>query len=537
MADSSYENVGKYFVDRFYVVHKAGDKRRFIGSLLEICKREEVEVIIPSTETELMPLAENLKIFNDRNINVAVSDPDFLDIVKNKRSLYEFLAENMLPALPLLDITDSTLKHPVIGKPIYGFGGRGVLFFNSYDEMLEHNINDLKENFVWQPLLSDFEEYSADFAIGFDEKTLGPVIRLRTGTVGGFAAVAEGAVVPEIREIVDTFLGLSIDKGARGIFNIQVLKKGSDYYVSDVNPRIGTSAVFGYNMGVNFPLFLCSGINPDIYAPPSSPGYSSERLKMVRYLEELWIEKEIPEEIAAIVFDLDDTLINQKIWIADKLEILLSMLGDVLPEQREFLSSAFQIIEEGNRSRLFDALSERFQFSDNLRLKLIETYRQITPPSCPLFPDVLPVLKELKGSGFKLALLTDNPPDSQREKVRVCNLDKIFDTIVYSEELSPGKPDRTVFEEVGNRLKTHGHSMIMVGDNLYKDVIGALDAGYRSAYWLTREGTFFNFDQTLLDRIFKERHNFKKIDNLRYLLWSLLEDNRDLPETEALFNL
>ncbi len=519
MCDSSNENINKYFVDSFYVVPEVSKKEHFINSLLRICEKEKISIIFPSTDIELLPLAENLKLFKDRKITVAVSNPDFLNIARNKRSLYKFLTENKFPTLPILDIAVNNLKFPILGKPLFSWGSKGVIVLNSRDEMRKYKLSELKNNFVWQPYLKDFEEYSIDCALNFDGTISEFVIRLRLKTVGGFAVIAENVHDTKLEEMINKFLILIRSKGARGILNIQVLKKGSKYFFSDVNPRIGTSAVFSYKLGINFPLFMCSYINPEIYNIQPRFSQKSKKVKMVRYLEEFWIEKENRNKVKAIVFDLDDTLINQKLWISDKLEILWSKFSNILPKKRDFLLKAIQIIEEGNRDKVFDALSQEFNFSDDFKKKLIKTYRKIEPQNCPLFSDVLPTLKGLKKIGFKLALLTDNPPESQKQKVRICNFNKLFDLIIYSRELSQEKPSKIVFKEVAKLLKTPEQSLVMVGDNLYKDMIGSLAANYKLAYWIVREGTFYNFEQRLFDKLVEHKYNYRKINDLRHLLW------------------
>jgi FMN phosphatase YigB (HAD superfamily) len=524
IADSSRENIGKYFTDKFYLVDEIKERDSFIRSLLDICEKEDIHFILPSTDRELVTLSDNIHLFNERNIHVAVSDPDILDVLRNKILLYTFLSQNKFPVLPRLDISDENLNFPILGKPLYSWGGRGIIAITSKGELLNHDLPDLKANYVWQRCLKDFDEYSIDCAIDPEGKISELVVRIRLKTFGGFAVIAANVNEPIIEKMVDSFLRLITPLGARGILNMQVMREGHDYYISDVNPRIGTSAVFGYEQGINLPLFFCSPGRPEVYPPELLSRNRNKKYKMVRYLEEIWIQMNDSDKVKAVVFDLDDTLINQKIWIADKLEILWSKFRDTLPGKEKFLSRAVQIVEEGNRSRVFDALSHEFRFPDGLKERLIETYRQIQPENCPLFPDVLPTLTGLRENGFRLALLTDNPPETQRQKIETCNFETLFNTILYSRDINLEKPDTTVFKEISKRLDIPEQYLVMVGDNLYKDVIGSLDSGYRTAYWLSREGTFFNFEQKILKRLFKAQYDFIKIRDLRYLLWSLLPE-------------
>jgi HAD superfamily hydrolase (TIGR01549 family) len=519
ICDSSEENVSKYFADGFYVVPAVGNREKFINSLLHICEKENVSIIFPSTDIELTTLSENLSLFKERNIHVAVSDPDLLNILRNKYLLYKFLTEKKFPVLPIIDISNKHLTFPIVGKPFCGWGGKGIVVLHSYNKLSKYKLSELKANYVWQPYLKDFEEYSIDCAINFSGRISDFIVRQRLKTLGGFAVIAENVHNPAIKKLVKRFLFLIRSEGARGIFNVQVFRKDSKYFISDVNLRIGTSAVYSYKWGINFPLFLCSYINPGIYQFQPRISSPTTKIKMVRYLEELWIEKANHNKVKAFVFDLDDTIIHQKLWIGYKLEILWSKFKTILPQKREFLLKAIQIIEYGNRDKVFDALSQEFKFSDALKKDLIKNYRAIEPYDCPVFPDVLPTLKELKMRGFKLALITDNPPESQKQKIKICNLQEIFDLIIYTGELNQEKPSKTAFKEVAKLLKMPVKSLAMVGDNLYKDIVGSLEAGYQSAFWVVREGIFYNFEQRFINQLLKGRYNFIKIGSLKSLLW------------------
>lgn len=520
VVDSSEENIGKYLADSFFLVPEAKHEKKFIEALLSICENENIRLVIPSTDIELHALSLHKKVFHNKGIFVAVFNSKILDNVRNKRLLYDLLLQNNLPVLPVVELGANNLDFPLLGKPVYGWGGKNTILVNKPEDLENYNKILLEKHYIWQPYLKNFIEFSIDCAIGFDG-TISPLIaRQRLRTSGGFSVISESVQDPYIINIAQELLHLLRNEGAQGIINIQILKKDTDYFVSDINPRIGTSAVFAHGAGANLPLFLCSYFNPEIYTSFYNSNIKND-IKMIRYLDEVWINKIDRENISGIVFDLDDTLINQKAWIIDKLELLWSEYNNSLPEKSIFLLKALSIIEEGNRSRLFDALAKEFNLSEDFKIELIDEYRNIIPQNCPLFSDVMQSLQELKKMDLHLALLTDNPPQSQKQKIKVCHFDEVFDIIVYSRELNYEKPSYSVFEEVSKQLNIPLHSLLMAGDNLYKDIIGSLEAGFKYAYWVVRDGTFFNFDLNLLKRLSNKPYNFSKITNLKHIIWSL----------------
>ncbi|MCK5082010.1 MAG: ATP-dependent carboxylate-amine ligase, partial [Candidatus Omnitrophica bacterium] len=59
--DIDSEAVGKFFLDQTYVVPKPSQE--FIDRVLEICKQEEVQVILPQVTKELEWFSKNKEIF------------------------------------------------------------------------------------------------------------------------------------------------------------------------------------------------------------------------------------------------------------------------------------------------------------------------------------------------------------------------------------------------------------------------------------------------------------------------------------------
>lgn len=81
--------------DRFYVVPAVNDKK-YVEVLLDICKKEEVDVLLPFMSAELIPLLERLQDFENLGVKVSVSDRNSVEITNNKLKFYQFLKEKGL---------------------------------------------------------------------------------------------------------------------------------------------------------------------------------------------------------------------------------------------------------------------------------------------------------------------------------------------------------------------------------------------------------------------------------------------------------
>lgn len=95
----------------------------------------------------------------------------------------------------------------------------------------------------------------------------------------------------------------------------------------------------------------------------------------------------------------------------------------------------------------------------------------------------------LRAQGLKLALLTDNPPSSQRAKLAACEwLEGAFDVVVFSREWGAEKPSAEPFRQVADRLGLPATSLLMVGDNAARDAVGAIRAGWLACMLVDRPG-------------------------------------------------
>lgn len=83
-------------VDAFYPVPKAKDPA-YIPTILDICRKEKVDILLPTMSAELIPLLDNLEKFQELGVLVSISNRRSIEICNNKLRFYEFMRENGLP--------------------------------------------------------------------------------------------------------------------------------------------------------------------------------------------------------------------------------------------------------------------------------------------------------------------------------------------------------------------------------------------------------------------------------------------------------
>lgn len=523
LIDCHAENVTRYHTDAFYQAPRLETPEAFIDFALRLCEREKIEAVFAATEFELPLLDRHRADFAARGATVYVPRQGVLALSRDKKAFYAWLEANDQPVLPWYDTPDAPgARLPMIGKPRHGWGGRDISILRDLAELHAAKSDQIAGR-VWQPYLDHFDEYSVDFAVN-EEGTVSPLaFRRRVRTSGGFAVLCEPNAPAHVRDIAQAVIERLVPLGALGPMNLQLLDAPVGCWVSDLNPRIGTSMPLSLAAGHNPVAWLLQADSAASGAPshPLTPSAPRSATRVFRTLNERAVPTLDLSEVKGVVFDLDDTLIEQKRWIADKLALTWSAHQERLPGYLDFMQLAWRILEEGNRDRLFDALCAELALGAGLRDELIAAYRKARPARAALYPDVLPTLVQLRRLGYRLGLLTDNPPASQRLKIEVARLDPYFDAIVFTGELATRKPDARAFAAIAEEIRLPVHDLVMVGDNLYRDLLGANAAGFAHGFFVQRQGGFFNFRPELATGLGLDLGRCTRIESLHELFWHL----------------
>ena len=118
--------------------------------------------------------------------------------------------------------------------------------------------------------------------------------------------------------------------------------------------------------------------------------------------------------------------------------------------------------------------------------ELLQTWRRARIEALTVFPDTVDVLGAWSAR-LPVGLVTNGASVLQRRKLTATGLDRFFSAIAVSEDIGVGKPDPAPFAAVLDELGIEPSAAVMVGNDLDRDVAGALAAGVRPV-WLRRAG-------------------------------------------------
>jgi len=202
---------------------------------------------------------------------------------------------------------------------------------------------------------------------------------------------------------------------------------------------------------------------------------------------------------AAILFDVDGTLIDDAYSVAAALRSFHTRYGDALGlsledlrlRWRELLNLHFArylageiSMQEQRRARVRDLFrSTKLNLTPAGADAVFAVYEQRYRESWTAFPDAMPALSAL--SGYELAVLTNGDLAQQTQKLQATGLASYFGAIFASSEMGCAKPHPDAFLESCSRLGVDPRRCVYVGDSLDIDVRSSASAGLMSI-WLDR---------------------------------------------------
>lgn len=239
----------------------------YIPNLLEICRKQNVRLLIPLIDTELLLLSEHKKDFNHIGVTVLVCSPEANRICRNKNTTATFFIENGFGTPEVLvpeDILSSeNAEYPYLIKPFDGSCSIGVATVQSREELAFFS------KYVKNPIMQEYiagEEYTVDVFVDFSGKVRSVVPRLRMETRAG--EVSKGVTVKD-RNIIETTQAVAEAlPGALGCLTIQCFKtKNGELKYIEINPRFGGGFPLSIAAGADFPRWIIElmlGRQPEI---------------------------------------------------------------------------------------------------------------------------------------------------------------------------------------------------------------------------------------------------------------------------------
>ncbi|WP_299122861.1 ATP-grasp domain-containing protein [uncultured Winogradskyella sp.] len=226
------------------------DSPDYLDVLTQICSSNNIKLIIPTIDTELLQLAQYKSDLAKLGIKVLISSIDFISKCRNKRVIHNFFEELNVNVAKEYDKDNYSL--PLFIKPIDGSRSVDTYIIRYKEELTDYHFNNDKLMFLEYLDHNKYEEFTCDLYYTINNKLKCVVPRKRLEVRDGevYKALTENnSLVPYIKKNLDY-----ID-GAVGCLTAQFFKHRDDdtkIYAIEINPRFGGGYPLTYLSGANF---------------------------------------------------------------------------------------------------------------------------------------------------------------------------------------------------------------------------------------------------------------------------------------------
>lgn len=213
--------------------------------------------------------------------------------------------------------------------------------------------------------------------------------------------------------------------------------------------------------------------------------------------------------IRAVIFDLDDTLLNRRQmfggWACDFIKSRTDLPNDTA---LYITSELLRFERRGStpRDEVFSYFERRLSdFGAHVATdEMVKSYRDDYRRYSVLFDDAAKTLTALRERGFRLGIITNGYSLLQGQKIKTVGLSDYVDEIIISEDAGIRKPHPDIFRLCASRLGCDVSECVYVGDYVAWDIEGPLSAGMNAFFYRRNifEDEYCDY-QPAIDRLYE----------------------------------
>ena len=237
-----------YFADRKAILPRINEDN-YIDEIINVCKREDIRIVIPTIDTDLLILSEeHERIESESGAVVLISSNEVVTICRDKINTQKFLEENgfKIPKMYSEEELDSgELEFPLFIKPKSGSSSINTFKVNNIEELATYR------SLIKEPIVQDFmegKEFTVDVFLDFGGNLISVVPRLRMATRSG--EISKGKIIKD-REIIEDIKRLVEVLKPIGHITVQLMKTNKGIEYIEINPRFGGGAPMSIQSGAD----------------------------------------------------------------------------------------------------------------------------------------------------------------------------------------------------------------------------------------------------------------------------------------------
>lgn len=278
---------------RPYIVPRLSDPA-YIPTLAKICRREQVYLIFPLIDPDILVLARHRQELQATGARVVVISQEAATTTADKWLTYQFFRQLNVP-IPCSwlreEARNTHLEYPVFIKPRFGSAGKQTFKVRNKRELT------FFLDYVPDPIVQEYlpgPEITNDVICDFEGNVLSIVSRQRIEVRWG--EVAKGKTIYD-PDIIQHCVTIAKRLKAIGPITVQCMLRDGKPHFTEINPRFGGGVPLGIAAGVRSPhLLLALAAGRPVEIPPL--GSYQVGLYLTRFDDSFFLSEEDYARIA-----------------------------------------------------------------------------------------------------------------------------------------------------------------------------------------------------------------------------------------------
>jgi carbamoyl-phosphate synthase large subunit len=249
--DSSSHSAVLNICDKSYVIPRC-DHPEYVSTLLDVCHRHHVDLLMPLIDVDLLVLAEHREQFQAVGTLALISSLSVVQTCRDKERTARFFVEHQIPTVQNLSVDavrQGQIPYPVFIKPTNGSGSQHAYKVHNREEL------EFFLRYVPRPMLQEFavgQEYTVDVLCDLSGQPINAVPRRRLEVRAG--EISKGVTCKDWR-IINASVELAKKLGGIGPLTFQCFAGEADDSVrfTEINPRVGGGLPLSIAAGANYP--------------------------------------------------------------------------------------------------------------------------------------------------------------------------------------------------------------------------------------------------------------------------------------------
>lgn len=252
----------------------------FPNAILKICAEENVKLVIPTIDPELLPYSEAREDFAKRGVYVPIGSPELIAIARDKIRTAEFARNKKLPAprtAPVGELLKSSKgwRYPIVLKPISGSGSAHVQYTANEEDLAL--VARLRPDYIAQEHIEG-REFTVHQYYDRAGKLRCSVPHFRKEVRAGEVSKAVTEQHPALMQLSEELA--AVLPGPRGVICFQAIVREGKPFVFDINARFGGGFPLAHYAQATFPKWL---MQEALNLPPSANNNWWPGATMLRY--------------------------------------------------------------------------------------------------------------------------------------------------------------------------------------------------------------------------------------------------------------